>query len=192
MAKGRYLDKDVLKELDEYRRRIYAEREDIYRKHKIDVLDTDTLSSLSVYEVVSQYDADYNPNFSRNGEDALSNGVKIEQKCSRVEKKKRSGEYPPAAYQFHAQGDLEYPRYIFVSRDKVTLEPITVYDISATSNVEAVQKHLLNERAKWETRCQIDKKYMKRDVIDINESLLKDTLTVTETLDINGCRVVRA
>jgi hypothetical protein len=51
---------------------------------------------------------------------------------------------------------------------------------------------LLNERAKWEARCQIDKKYMKRDVIDINESMLNNTLTVTETLDINGCRVVRA
>lgn len=189
---ARYLDKTVLEELDEYRKRIFAEREAIYRKHKIDVLDTDTLSSLSVYEIVSQYDSDYNPNFSRNGEDAMSNNVKIEQKCSRIEKKKRSGEYPTAAYQFHAMGDLVYPRYIFVSRDKTTLEPVTVYDIAAEGNVKEVQKHLLNERSKWEARCQIDKKYMKRDVIDINEAVLKDKLVVTETLNINGCRVVRA
>ena len=77
---AKYLNPEVLKELDEYRKRIFADREAIYKKHKIDVLDTDTLSSLSVYEIVIQYDQDYNINFARNGEDAISNNVKIEQK----------------------------------------------------------------------------------------------------------------
>ena len=36
---AKYLNPEVLKELDEYRKRIFADREDIYRKHKIDVLD---------------------------------------------------------------------------------------------------------------------------------------------------------
>jgi hypothetical protein len=189
---AKYLDPEVLRELDEYRKRIFAEREEIYRKYRIDVLDNDTLSSLSVYEIVSQYDADYNINFARNGEDAQSNGVLIEQKCSRVEKRKKAGTYPDALYQFHAMGDLIYPRYILVSRDKTTLELVRMYDISEPNNVKLVQDYLMKERQAWEDRCAIDKKYMKRDVIGIPESELKEKLIVTEQLVINDCAVVRA
>jgi hypothetical protein len=189
---AKYLDKEVLKELDEYRKRIFIERESIYRKHKIDVLDTDTLSSLSVYEIVSQYDPDYNINFARNGEDAISNEVKIEQKCSRVEKRKRLGTYPDALYQFHAMGDLIYPRYILVSRDKTTLAPVRLYDIGIEDNVKLVQDYLMNERKLWEDRCAVDKKYMKRDVIGIPETVLAQNLVVTEKFTINDCEVIKA
>lgn len=189
---AKYLDPAILKELDEYRKRIFKEREEIYRKHKIDVLDTDTLSSLSVYEIVSQYDTDYNINFARNGEDAKSHGVLIEQKCSRVERRKRLGTYPDALYQFHAMGDLIYPRYILVSRDKTTLELVRIYDISVLENVQVVQDCLMGERQAWEDRCAIDKKYMKRDVIGIPESVLKEQLKITKTLTINNCEVTIA
>jgi hypothetical protein len=189
---AKYLDKEVLKELDEYRKRIFIERESIYRKHKIDVLDTDTLSSLSVYEIVSQYDPDYNINFARNGEDAISNEVKIEQKCSRVEKRKRLGTYPDALYQFHAMGDLIYPRYILVSRDKTTLAPVRLYDIGVEANIKLVQDYLMNERQLWEDRCAVDKKYMKRDVIGIPETVLAQNLVVTEKFTINDCEVIKA
>lgn len=189
---AKYLTPEVLKELDEYRKRIFADREAIYKKHKIDVLDTDTLSSLSVYEIVSQYDADYNINFARNGEDAISNGVKIEQKCSRVERRKRLGTYPDALYQFHAMGDLIYPRYILVSRDKTTLALVKMYDISKPANVKIVQDYLMAERQAWEDRCAVDKKYMKRDVIGIPESELREKLVVVEQLTVNDCTVVRA
>lgn len=189
---AKYLTPEVLKELDEYRKRIFADREAIYKKHKIDVLDTDTLSSLSVYEIVSQYDADYNINFARNGEDAISNGVKIEQKCSRVERRKRLGTYPDALYQFHAMGDLIYPRYILVSRDKTTLALVKMYDISEPANVKIVQDYLMAERQAWEDRCAVDKKYMKRDVIGIPESELREKLVVVEQLTVNDCTVVRA
>jgi len=189
---AKYLEPAVLKELDEYRKRIFADREEIYRKHKIDVLDTDTLSSLSVYEIVIQYDSDYNINFARNGEDAKSRDVLIEQKCSRVEKRKRLGTYPDALYQFHAMGDLIYPRYILVSRDKATLALVKLYDISQLENVKLVQDYLMGERRSWEDRCAIDKKYMKRDVIGIPESVLTKNLVVTEKLTIDNCTVVRA
>jgi len=189
---ARYLDKDLLEELDESRKRIFAEREEIFRKHRIDVLDTDTLSSLAVYQIVKQYDADYNINFSRNGEDAESNGVMIEQKCSRIEKKKRSGEYPEAAFQCHAMGDLIYPRYILVCRDKVTLEVVKLYDISDPVNVTLLQAHLLKERTEWEQRCAQDKKYMKRDVISIPESILRSNIARSTTTTISNCTVVRA
>ena len=189
---AKYLEPAVLKELDEYRKRIFADREEIYRKHKIDVLDTDTLSSLSVYEIVIQYDSDYNINFARNGEDAKSRDVLIEQKCSRVEKRKRLGTYPDALYQFHAMGDLIYPRYILVSRDKATLALVKLYDISQLENVKLVQDYLMGERRSWEDRCAVDKKYMKRDVIGIPESVLTENLVVTEKLIIDNCTVVRA
>ena len=187
---AKYFDKSILEELDESRKRIFAERELIYKKHKIDVLDTDTLSSLSVYEVVSTYDSDYNINFARNGEDALSEGVKIEQKCSRVEKKKKTGIYAEAMFQFHAMGDLVYPRYIFVARDKETLELTKIYDISKKKNVKIVQDHLMGERQVWEDRCAVDKKHMKRDVIGIPEKVLK-TLKNTDTIAVGNCSVVR-
>lgn len=189
---AKYLAPAVLKELDEYRKRIFADREEIYRKHKIDVLDTDTLSSLSVYEVVIQYDPDYNINFARNGEDAKSKDVLIEQKCSRVEKRKRLGTYPDALYQFHAMGDLIYPRYILVSRDKTTLAPVKLYDISQPKNVKLVQDYLMAQRQAWEDRCAVDKKYMKRDVIGIPESVLKEGLTKAKNLTINNCEVTKA
>jgi hypothetical protein len=189
---AKYLNPEVLKELDEYRKRIFADREEIYRKHKIDVLDTDTLSSLSVYEIVSQYDDDYNINFARNGEDAKSNDILIEQKCSRVERRKKSGTYPDALYQFHAMGDLIYPRYILVSRDKTTLALVRLYDISQPKNVKLVQDYLMAQRQAWEDRCAIDKKYMKRDVIGIPESELVNKLKITEQLVINDCTVIRA
>ena len=182
----------MLKELDEYRKRIFKEREEIYRKHKIDVLDNDTLSSLSIYEIVIQYDTDYNINFARNGEDAISQGVLIEQKCSRVERRKRLGTYPDALYQFHAMGDLIYPRYVLVSRDKTTLEPVRLYDISESTNVKLVQDYLMSERQAWEDRCAIDKKYMKRDVIGIPEAVLKENLKITKQLTINNCEVNKA
>ena len=81
---AKYLEKPANKELNEYRQKIFDIRKEAFAKFGIDVLDTDTLSSLSIYEVVSQYDTDYNINFSRNGEDAKSNGVLAEQKCSKI------------------------------------------------------------------------------------------------------------
>jgi hypothetical protein len=88
-------------------------------------------------------------------------------------------------------GDLIYPRYILVSRDKTTLEPVKLYDVSQPKNVKLVQDYLMAQRQAWEDRCAIDKKYMKRDVIGIPESALKDGLTKTKTFVINNCEVVK-
>ena len=187
-----YLDKSVLADLNEVRKKIFELREEAYKKHKIDVLDNDTLSSLCVYEVVSQYDADYNINFSRNGEDAKSDEVIIEQKCSRIEKKKRSGLYPDAVFQFHAMGNLEYPRYILSTRNKDDLELIRVYDVSQPDNVKVILEHLLNERNKWLEAGLLDNSKMKRDVICIPEELLRNQLTITKTEVVNGCEVIWA
>jgi len=187
-----YLDKSVIAELNEVRKKIFELREEAYKKHKIDVLDNDTLSSLCIHEVVSQYDVDYNINFSRFGEDAKSNEVIIEQKCSRIEKKKRSGLYPDAVFQFHAMGNLEYPRYILSARNKADLELIRIYDVSQPDNVKIILEHLLNERNKWLAAGRLDEKKMNRDIISIPEDLLKEKLAITKTEVVNGCEVIWA
>lgn len=185
-----YLKPETLAQLDEYRKKIFELREEAYRATGIDVLDNDTLSALSIYEIVSQYDADYNINFARNGEDAKALGVDIEMKASRIERKKRSGLYGLAGFQFHAMGNLDYDRYIFVTRDKVTLSLIRVYDIADPANCLQVQAHLLAERQAWLARGRIDEKKMKHDVIQLPEALLQ-TFTATTSM-IDGVEVVRA
>ena len=89
-------------------------------------------------------------------------------------------------------GDLIYPRYILVSRDKTTLAPVRLYDIGVEANIKLVQDYLMNERQLWEDRCAVDKKYMKRDVIGIPETVLAQNLVVTEKFTINDCEVIKA
>ena len=186
-----YLEKSKLAELNKFRQKIFELRREAYDLFKIDVLDNDTLSALSIYEVVCQYDADYNINFARNGEDGKSKGVVIENKATRIEKNK-SGRYPKAAFQFHAMGDLEYPRYIFAARDKATLNLIRIYDISKTDNVKLVQAHLLGERQKWLAQGQLDQKKMKRDVIILPEDILINGLVDTSKKTIDNCEIILA
>ena len=185
-----YLKPETLAQLDEYRKKIFELREEAYRATGIDVLDNDTLSALSIYEIVSQYDADYNINFARNGEDAKALGVDIEMKASRIERKKRSGLYGLAGFQFHAMGNLDYDRYIFVTRDKATLSLIRVYDISDAANCLQIQAHLLAEREAWLARGRKDQAKMKHDVIQLPEALLQRFTATTTTID--GVEVVRA
>jgi hypothetical protein len=187
-----YLDNDSVKALDEYRRKIFALRAEAYSQFKIDVLDNDTLSALSIYEVVHQYEPNYNINFSRNGEDGKSGSVLIEQKASRIEKKKRSGIYAMAGFQFHAQGDIEYDRYIFATRDKSTLDLVRIYDISIKDNIELVQNYLLNLRDLWEQKNKKLGKTQKRDVIVLPEDILIKGLKKSVKQTINQCEVIKA
>ena len=189
---SKYLDKSSLTELNEYRKKIFALREEAYRKFEIDVLDNDTLSALSMHEVIEHYDSDYNINFSRNGEDGKSNGVLIEQKATKVKKYKKSGLYKNGAFMFHAQGNIEYDRYIFGTRDEVTLDLIRIYDISDPANVLLVQNHLLAQRAAWEDKNKKLGYTQKRDAITLPEVLLINNLVNNTQQIINNCEVVKA
>jgi hypothetical protein len=104
---------------------------------------------------------------------------------------KRSGLYGLAGFQFHAMGDLEYYRYIFVTRDKVTLKLIKIYDISAEENCLQIQVHLLAEREAWLARGRADETKMKHDLIILPEALLK-VLEGSTTKTVNGVEVVMA
>lgn len=179
---AKYLDPIDIQDLIETRNKIFEIRNAAYQKHGIDVLDNDTLSSLSIWEIVSNYDPDYNVNFSRNGEDALSNGVKIEQKCSNI-KPKKNGKLPNADFQFHALGDIEYPRYILAVRDKNTLELIKIYDIQKKENTKAIVEHLLEKRKNW-----LDAGAKKYDVITQPEKVLLENITFSEKT-VKNCKV---
>ena len=110
-------------------------------------------------------------------------------KASRIERKKRSGLYGLAGFQFHAMGNIEYNRYIFVTRDKATLSLIRIYDIANPENCLQVQAHLLAEREAWLARGRKDQAKMKHDVIQLPESLLQKFETTKSTID--GVEVVR-
>jgi len=187
---AKYLAPSVLAQLDEYRRQIFDLRQEAYKLTGIDVLDNDTLIALSIYEIVRQYDPNYNINFARNGEDAKSLDVDIEMKASRIERKKRSGLYGLAGFQFHAMGNIEYDRYILVTRDKATLSLIRIYDIAGAENCLQIQTHLLAEREAWLARGRKDQAKMKHDVIQLPEALLQ-TFTAEKSM-IDGVEVVRA
>lgn len=197
MAKPKYFDAVCLQEMNEIRKKIFEEREIIYKKYKVDILDTDALSALSIYEIVRQYDRDYNINFARNGEDAKSNGVLIEQKASKVEGeltktgRTRKGAGTDAAFQFHAMGDLDYPRYIFVARNKNDLSIMRIYDISNKENRKKVLDHLQGERQNWLNRCQGDQAKMKRDIILLPEKMILEKLSFVSKMTIDNCLVFK-
>jgi hypothetical protein len=198
MAKAKYLDKVSIQEMNEIRKQIFALRESMYKKHKIDILDTDALSSLSIYEIVTEYDPDFNINFARNGEDAKSKGTLIESKATRVEGeftktgKPRKNAGTDAAFQFHAMGDLASDRYLFVARSKEDLSILRIYDIANPENRQVVLDHLMQERTNWLIRSNGDQAKMKRDIIVLPEKLLLEKLNVKERKNIKGCDIVIA
>lgn len=198
MAKAKYFDSASVAEMNAVRKEMFALREHIYKKYQVDILDTDALSSLSIYEIVVQYDPAYNINFARNGEDAKSNDILIEQKATRVEGaltktgKPRKNAGTDAAFQFHANGDLESPRYLFVARNKVDLSILRIYDISDKDNRTIILDHLLKERNEWHKKTNGDPIKMKRDVIVLPEKLLLEKLTIKDRKNINGCDIVIA
>ena len=184
---AKYIEKSKIENLIEVRNSIFKERSKAWADIGIDLFDNDTLSSLSIYEVVTQYDPDFNINFSRNGEDAVSNGVNIENKCHTIAPNKQ-GIIGKAAFQFHAMGDLEYPRYVLAVRRKDNLKLVRMYDISADENVSSIQQHLLSLRAAWLAKGTKDNSKMKYDVITLPESLL-ESFSFKETKLVNDCQV---
>lgn len=194
---SKYFNTSDLKLMNDARLKIYQVREEIWHKLKVDVLDTDALSSLTIYEIVSHYDKDYNINFSRNGEDASSKGVLIEQKATRVDGaftktgKPRKNAGSDASFLFHAMGDIEHPRYIFVARNKDDLAVVRLYDISKKSNCKIIADYLMSERDKWLAKGKKDKTQMKRDIISISEKYIKENLKLPNILNISGCVVYK-
>lgn len=179
-----YLDKDIIADLINYRDRIFVLAQEVYAKHEIDILANDTLNALSIHEIVSEYDENYNTNFHRNEEDAKSNDVLIENKCA-TKKPSKKGVVGLSGWQFHAQGKLNYSRYIFAVRRKDNLKIVRLYDIEGEQSITAVQKCLAEFKQKW-----IDRGKPNHDAIVISEKLLLEQAVISQTR-IRGCEVIK-
>ena len=179
-----YLDRSHIQDLVSARDKIFGEHHRVWQNHQIDILANDTLSALSIWEVVNQYDSDYNINFHRNGEDAKSQGVLIEQKCATVKPGKRGG-LGQAGFQFHAQGKLNYDRYIFAVRRKDNLELARIWDVASGPAVQLVQDCLARGKQTWIGRGKPN-----HDAIMVREQDLRP-IDIIEQLQINGCEIRR-
>jgi hypothetical protein len=178
---AKYFEIEKLAKLSELGKQIYQIRTQCLEEYGIDILSTDNLSALPVYNIVSKYDTAFNVNFARNGEDAISNGNPAEIKNVSVLKAAGS-----ASFMFHAMGDLAHTRYIFVVRLKSTLEPIRLYDIREQSNVAKVQQEL--ERLKQD---YLKGGFRKFDGIYIKESFFLSDLTLPVNTTVDNCTVIR-
>lgn len=195
---AKYFPPAVLKEMNAARVEMFKQRNIIYQKYKVDLLDTtDSLSALSIHEIVSQLDPHYNINFARGGEDAISNQILIEQKAARVEGaltptgKPRKNAGTDAAWQFHAMGDIKADRFILAARNKDDLEVKRIYDISNAANTQKIADHLLLKRNTWLNKGVEDKSKMKRDAIAIDEKTILAIIKFKSSKTVNGCQVMK-
>jgi len=180
-----YLDKEKIQYLIAVREKIVDHAKQAFEQTGIDILANDTLNALSMYQIVSHYDENYDINFHRNGEDAKSGSTIIEQKCATVKPAKRKNSVGKSGWQFHAQGGLLYPRYIFGVRRKDNLKIVRLYDIVSPAAIGTVQDCLLEQKQGWINRGKPN-----HDAIVVPEKLLL-TLPPIETMEINGCLVVK-
>ena len=176
-----YFSSVQLQEFTVAQKAIYEERSRIFSKYGINILDTDSLSSLQIYNVISLYDRDFNVNFSRNGEDASSKGVLIEQKTSKIKR-----ERDKASFMFHALGDILHRRYIFAIRSKSDLKLMRLYDISLEENVEKVQKEMIRMKDEYMSRG-----FRKHDVIFLKEKFIISNLNFIGAEVFNDCVVYK-
>ena len=182
---SKYLETSAILDLIAQREKIFAVHREVYEKYGIDILANDTLSSLSIWEIVCQYDSQYNTNFHRNGEDGRSGQTLIENKCSTVAPSRTKGTVGKAGFQFHAQGQLAHDRYIFAVRRKDNLKIVRLWDIASPAGLAAVQQCLEQGKQGW-----IDKGKPNHDAIVVPEKLLMN-LPVVEAQEINGCQVFK-
>lgn len=196
-TKSKYFDKKTLDILYQASKEIVEIRNRVYKQIPIDLLDTDKISSLFIYDIVSKYDPDYNINFARNGEDAKSKDIFIEQKSTRVNGpltktgRPRKGAGTDACFQFHIMGDIDYPRYILVARDKDNLSVQRVYDISKPENQQKLLNYLLQARQKWIEESNKKAEPTKRDVMYIPETFILENLTLSDKIIIDGCVIMK-
>lgn len=189
---AKYLDKQAIDIVINGSKKIVEIRNQILQETSVDLLDTDSISASFIHEIVTQYDADYNTNFSKFGEDGKSNGILVEHKAAKVKGpstptgKPRAGYGTDAVFQFHAMGDIDCPRYIFVARHKETLELLRIYDISSETNTQKVLAHLQSEKNEY-----LAIGFRKRDIISISEKFILDNLTFSHKQTINNCVILR-
>jgi hypothetical protein len=145
-------------------------RNQILEELGVDLVANDNISLITSYPLIHQYDTNYAPNFSRNGEDGISvrNGLSqtIETKSATV-KKNKSGKIAEAEFMFHCNNLKTYDRYVFI---KWTIERkiYKIWDFSDKNKVDAVELILKIKRNAL--LAKNNGKTPNRDVITILET----------------------
>lgn len=172
---------------------IWERRNQIQSEFNIDILDSgDTLSTVRTAEYIKSYDSSYNPNFHRNGVDAVSDKGDIEQKTTRVDlltPKGRPKKQPyNAAWTFHAVANYEQ-RYIFVAMDKKTWAPSRIYDISSKKGVKKIIKKLEEQRQVYLNGVINEGKSAKNDRISLSELFIRDAMDINNHRTYQQCTI---
>jgi hypothetical protein len=182
MSNSKYLDSESLDKINNSIEIVKKIRNDIYKNYKIDILDNDSISLASFYNIIKKVDSNYNCNFSRNGEDGhtIIDGVtvKIESKCSKVAKKK-NGSYGKTNFAFHAKGLIKHQAYIFSVWSKDDLEPLRCYYVKDVKNVAKINERLQKLSDEWSKKPATKAGY---DVIRIEEDMLLKMLQTSSNI----------
>jgi len=174
---------------------IQDRRNQIMSEFNIDILDSgDSLSTIRIAEYIKSYDPSYNPNFHRNGVDAVSDLGDIEQKTTRVDLLTPTGlpKKQPfnAQWTFHAVAEYE-DRYIFIAMDKKTWTPIRIYDISSKKTVKAIIDKLEEQRQQYLSGVINEGKSAKNDRIGISELFIRETIASFTELTHRQCTIYK-
>lgn len=174
---------------------IQDRRNQIMSEFNIDILDSgDSLSTIRIAEYIKSYDPSYNPNFHRNGVDAVSDLGDIEQKTTRVDLLTPTGlpKKQPfnAQWTFHAVAEYE-DRYIFIAMDKKTWTPIRIYDISSKKTVKAIIDKLEEQRQQYLSGVINEGKSAKNDRIGISELFIRETISSFTELTHRQCTIYK-
>ena len=206
MANPIHLNKADQAEITAAIEQMLVVRNAIQKKFRIDVLETDTISSTAIQKIVEQYDPTFSVNYARNGYDAKNEKGEAESKSARIDGFDRRGVYVEASfnvkanrypdcrtdkkytgsYTFHAEGDIEHKRYIFAARRKDTLKVIRIFDVNSKKNVKVINDILKQNRDAW---LAAGKK--KRDTINITEKDMLEKFSSQTHEIIDGCEVIK-
>lgn len=172
---------------------IWDRRNQIQSEFNIDILDSgDSLSTIRTAEYIKSYDPSYNPNFHRNGVDAVSDKGDIEQKTTRVDLLTPTGRTKKQPYNatwtFHAVANYEQ-RYIFVVMDKKTWTPVRIYDISSKKGIENIIGTLEEQRQTYLDGILNEGKSAKNDRIGINELFIRDAVDMYNHSTYQQCTI---
>jgi hypothetical protein len=194
---SKYCTAEQIKDMNEARKQIFAIRTAMFKNYEVDLLDTDAMSALAIRDIVTQYDPNYEINFARNGEDAKSGEVLIEQKTNSVKhpvgksgKLRRTGGRD-ADFMFHAMGDIKHTRYIFVARLKTDFTLLRLYDIAAPENTSKIYNELLRMKNEWLNSIQTDAKFAKFDGIYLKEEFILDNIPFYHNIMVDTCKVFK-
>ena len=179
-----FLNKDQILDLINYKNLIFDKRNQVYDCYSIDILSNDILSSLSMWEIIFEYDQDYTPNFHRNGIDGKSSDILIERKCSKKMPNKK-GQVGLSDWKFHAQEKNKADRYIFGVRRADNLAMVRIYDIKSPTALQLIHECLENAKQRWINNGQPN-----WDALVVPEKILLNLVPI-EKLNIKNCLIIK-